>query len=156
MEDKCSILSDIDVQLDVMDMHMDPFYMLDVDGVAFDGNFKELFAQIDVDALNSETMDFNINDWEHLTDTNHFILFDEQLKEYTLKLSWWLCRELLFAPEHTNRINIADISLPNYLYKSLKVFIYNSTVHNRYKIAYSLPTGAQLIIRFKDNSVLPQ
>ena len=146
-----SILSDTEDILEYGDNITDPFNILDVKALKIDGDFSAIFSMIDIDNLDNETSEFNEDYWEGAIGGQDFLLMTPELKSFYLRFAWWICREIIYSPNGTNHLNIADL-LKDGSDFNIKIFIYHTGVY--YKLAVMGPSGTQLIIKFKDNSVL--
>lgn len=146
-----SILSDTEDILEYGDIANDPFGILDVRSLKIDGDFSKVFSMIDMDNLENETSDFNEDYWEGIIGGQDFILMTPELKSFYLRFAWWVCREIIYSPEGTTYLNIADLLKDGSDY-NIKTYVYNTG--NYFKLAVMLSSGAQFIIKFKDNTVL--
>ena len=143
-----SILSDVDITIDNGDELVNPFNLLDVQSLKLDPSFNELFENIDLEKLYSETCDFDPTDW---MDIFGVVLIKEDLREALLRFAWWMCREIIFSPSKTTRINISDLlnNSEDLLY--INIYIYQSDI---YQLLFQLKDGAKMVIKFTNNSVL--
>lgn len=146
-----SILSDTEDILEYGDAANDPFGILDVRSLKIDGDFSKVLSMIDMDNLDNETSDFNEDYWEGIIGGQDFILMTPELKSFYLRFAWWICREIIYSPNGTNYLNITDL-LKDGSDLNIKIFIYHT--RDYYKLTVMLQSGAQLIIKFKDNTVL--
>lgn len=144
-----SVLSDIDISLDLGSDLIDPFKLLNVKSIQLDPQFNKIFTHIDFENLYNETSEFDPEEWYNVFSV---ILYQEELKDALLRFAWWVCREILFGPKNIHVINISDLlnKSENELY--IKIFLYSSSEY--YKIAIKLSTGAQMIIKFTNNEAL--
>lgn len=144
-----SILDEIEETLDYGDKAADPFKILDVKSIKVDNDFINVFDIIDLENLFNETTDFEEEKWEDLISQ---LVISEEDKAYLTRFSWWICREILFGPEGTHLINIVDILKNQEKNFYVKIFIY--TMNDFHRIGINLPTGAGIVIKFKNNSPL--
>lgn len=143
-----SILSDIDDILTEGDQLADPFNLLDVKSIKMDPQFNALFENIDIENLYNETIDFDPDEWQNIFGV---ILVEEDLKESLLRFAWWMCREIIYSPKNTFKINITD--LLNNQEKELYINIYIYKM-DEYQFLFQLKDGAKMVIKFENISVL--
>lgn len=143
-----SILSDVDITIDNGDELVNPFNLLDVQSIKLDPSFNELFENIDLEKLYSETCDFDPTDW---MDIFGVVLIKEDLREALLRFAWWMCREIIFSPSKTTRINISDLlnNSEDLLY--INIYIYYSDAN---RFVFQLRDGAKMVVKFLNNSIL--
>ena len=143
-----SILSDVDITIDNGDELVNPFNLLDVQSIKLDPSFNELFENIDLEKLYSETCDFDPTDW---MDNFGVVLIKEDLREALLRFAWWMCREIIFSPSKTTRINISDLlnNSEDLLY--INICIYYSDAN---RFMFQLRDGAKMVVKFLNNSIL--
>ena len=143
-----SILSDVDITIDNGDELVNPFNFLDVKSIKLDPRFNKLFENIDLEKLYSETCDFDPTDW---MDIFGVVLIQEDLREVLLRFAWWMCREIIFSPNMTTRINISDLlnNSEDLLY--INIYIYHS---DAYWFVFQLKEGPKMVVKFLNNSVL--
>ena len=143
-----SILSDIDISLERGTELADPFNLLDVKSIKMDPQFNALFENIDLENLYNETIDFDPDEWQNIFGV---ILVEEDLRESLLRFAWWMCREIIYSPKNTFKINITD--LLNNQEKELYINIYIYKM-DEYQLLFQLKDGAKMVIKFTNNSVL--
>ena len=143
-----SILSDVDITIDNGDELVNPFNFLDVKSIKLDPSFNELFENIDLEKLYSETCNFDPTDW---MDIFGVVLIKEDLREALLRFAWWMCREIIFSPSKTTRINISDLlnNSEDLLY--INIYIYYSDTN---RFMFQLRDGAKMVVKFLNNSIL--
>lgn len=143
-----SILSDVDITIDNGDELINPFNLLDVQSIKLDPKFNALFESIDLEKLYSETCDFDPTDW---MDIFGVVLIQEDLREVLLRFAWWMCREIIFSPNKTTKINISDLlnNSEDLLY--INIYIYHS---DAYWFVFQLKDGSKMVVKFLNNSVL--
>ena len=143
-----SILSDIDISLERGTELADPFNLLDVKSIKLDPQFNALFEDIDLENLYNETIDFDPNEWQNIFGV---ILVEEDLKESLLRFAWWMCREIIYSPKNTFKINITD--LLNNQEKELYINIYIYKM-DEYQFLFQLKDGSKMVIKFENISKL--
>ena len=143
-----SILSDIDISLERGTELADPFNLLDVKSIKMDPQFNALFENIDLENLYNETIDFDPDEWQNIFGV---ILVEEDLKESLLRFAWWMCREIIYSPKNTFKINITD--LLNNQEKELYINIYIYKM-DEYQFLFQLKDGSKMVIKFENISKL--
>ena len=96
-----SVLSDVDTVLAAGDAAVDPFNALDVYKISCDNAFINVFNFLDIKVLYKETDGI---DWvSHIEklDGKSLIsaIIDENAQENIIRLSWWICNQLLYHQE---------------------------------------------------------
>ena len=142
-------MDNIEDTLSYGDEKTDPFNLLDVKAIKFDPDFIKIFNLIDIENLCNETSDFDEDEWDSLISQ---LIISEEDKNYLIRFAWWVCRELVFGPESIHSINIVDLLKDQNNNFYIRTFIYAG--NNIYKIAITLPTGDQMIIKFNNNKIL--
>ena len=105
-----SVLSDVDTVLAAGNAAVDPFNTLDVYKISCDNKFINVFNFLDIKVLYKET---DCIDWishiEKLDWISHIekpdgkglisAIIDENTQENIIRLSWWICNQLLYHQE---------------------------------------------------------
>lgn len=143
-----SILSDIDDILAEGDQLSDPFNLLDAKSIKLDPAFNKIFDIIDLENLYNATIDFDPEEYQNIFEV---ILVEEDLKDALLRFAWWMCREIVYGPKNTFKINITD--LLNNQEKELYINIYIYKM-DEYQFLFQLKDGAKMVIKFENISKL--
>jgi hypothetical protein len=108
------ILSGVDTVLAAGDAAADPFNVLEVYKISCDNEFINVFNFLDIKVLYKET---DCIDWvSHIEklDGKSLIsaIIDENTQENIIRLSWWICNQLLYhqetSPLYQYIIHVAD------------------------------------------------
>lgn len=145
-----SILSDIEENIEYGNELTDPFNILNIKSLSVVGDFTPFISVLDINKLYYDTSEFNEEHWEENVSIQD-LLISEELKNVYLRFAWWLCNKIIYNTRDVNILNIKDI-IKNNIDFVVKIFIYNS--FNSYILSITLPNDSQLIIKFKDNTIL--
>ena len=158
-----SLLDNIDIIWNDHEL-VDPFNMLEVSYINVHKDFLMIIDMLDLDMLRKVTNQCNYDKWAFLlSDTNH-LFCPLDIREKTIRLSWWLCYNLITNNKITNgsyppKVDISQFvkfDCNKYASNFNALFYINSTRHNidfskqLYNITLILPTGADLNITFKN------
>lgn len=143
----------------------DPFNMLEVHYINVNFDFLTIVDALDLDMLREATNQCNYDKWAFLLSGTNYLFCPLDVREKTIRLSWWLCYNLITNNKITNgsyppKIDISQFARFDFSSKypalfNLPIYI-NSTRHNidfskqLYNISLILPTGADLNITVKN------
>ena len=158
-----SLLDNIDITWNDHEL-ADPFNMLEVSNISAHKEFLTIVNYLDLDMLRKVTNQCNYDKWAFLLSGTNHLFCPLDIREKTIRLSWWLCYNLVTNNKITNgsnppKIDISQFSKYDYSeYASVfnTLFYINSTRHcidfskQLYNITLILPTGADLNITFKN------
>ena len=151
-----SILDDMESTLYQGDRAVDPFYLLDVQGIEhirLPNVITFVDSIIDDNKLKQETEGFDYEIWRHLTFTNQFINNPEELNEKILRFIWYLCHKLVYhdTPFRPSKLYINDI-IQNDAYGMIFMYIWHD--NDYYVLEFDGCIGNLIKIKFKNNSKL--
>lgn len=142
----------------------DPFNMLEVSDINVHKEFLVIVDMLDLDMLQKTTNQCNYDKWAFLLGGTNYLFLPLDVREKTIRLSWWLCYNLITNNKITNGSHPPKIDISQFAkfdcsdYASIfnPLFYINSTRHNidfskqLYNITLILPTGADLNITVKN------
>ena len=155
-----SILDNMESTLYQGDRVVDPFYILDVQGIdsITTPNVAEFInLAIDTNKLIKETSSFDYEIWKHLTFTNQFINKAELTNEKIIRFIWYLCHKLIYhdTPFRPLKLYINDILKDDAKDKAYDMFfVHIYTRYDYYILDFNGCIGTMIKIKFKDNSRL--
>lgn len=159
-----SLLDNIDITWNDHEL-ADPFNMLEVSYINVNFDFLTIVDALDLDMLRETTNQCNYDKWTFLLSGTNYLFLPLDVREKTIRLSWWLCYNLITNNKITNgshppKIDISQFAAFDFSSKYPALFnmpLYiNSTRHNidfskqLYNISLLLPTGADLNITVKN------
>ena len=109
---------------------------------------SSILSDIDDILSEGETIDFDPEEYQNIFEV---ILVEEDLKDALLRFAWWMCREIVYGPKNTFKINITD--LLNNQEKELYINIYIYKM-DEYQFLFQLKDGAKMVIKFENISKL--
>ena len=142
----------------------DPFNMLEVHYIDAHKDFLVIVDYLDLDKLREVTNQCNYDKWAFLLtgvlNGTNYLFCPLDVREKTVRLSWWLCYNLITNNKITNGSHPPKIDISQFAkfdcsdYASVfnPLFYINSTRHiidfskQLYNITLILPTGADLNI----------
>ena len=148
-----SLLSGIDKVIEQGDLITDPFYVLNVKDINASARFVDLLNNLDDLKLYNETTNFNYADWEDYMRCTYFLTYNDHNREILARFAWWLCHQVVYEQKGSKNIDLSKIIFDKSLYKSIRLYIYTSNVVE-YTLAFTIATGIELQVRFKNNSEL--
>ena len=151
-----SILDDMESTISQGDLMVDPFYLLDVQGIEhirLPNVITFVDSIIDDNKLKQETEGFDYEIWRHLTFTNQFINNPEELNEKIIRFIWYLCHKLIYhdTPFRPSKLYINDI-IQNDAYGLIFMYIWHD--NDYYVLEFDGCIGTLIKIKFKNNSKL--
>lgn len=158
-----SLLDNIDITWNDHEL-ADPFNMLEVHYIDVHKDFMRIVDKLDLNKLRETTNQCDYNKWAFLLSGTDYLFCPLDVREKTVRLSWWLCYNLITNTKITNgsyppKIDISQFTTfdcSEYASVFNPLFYINSTRHNidfskqLYNISLMLPTGADLNITVKN------
>jgi hypothetical protein len=161
-----SILSDMDDTINSGDMEVDPFRRFDIRNIEIKSNLLRYIAHIDKNKLLKHTENLDLNQWDYLIDSKDFkfMFVDDESKEIILRLSWWICFEILYGKQRVNEyavghwIDMSPVLRDNDLtgQNSLsRIYLYKARPSGDWLqyMSIVLPTGSDLIILYRNKNI---
>lgn len=158
-----SLLDNIDITWNDHEL-VDPFNMLEAYTINAHKDFLVIVDMLDLNMLREITNQCNYDKWKFLLGGTDYLFCPLDVREKTIRLSWWLCYNLITNNKITNGSHPPKIDISQFAkfdcseYASVfnPLFYINSTRHyidfskQLYNITLILPTGADLNITVKN------
>lgn len=161
------ILADMEDTLVEGDIGVDPFTRFDVKTINIKSRLLRYLNHIDKDKLLQQTEILDLNKWDHLISGNDFgfMFVDDASKELILRLTWWICYELLYGQKPFSKtrpgywLDMTNILKENDLVSECtlsRIYIYKNMPSGDWLhyISVILPTGDDLEILYSNKNIL--
>lgn len=148
------------------DIGADPFTRFDVRNIEIKSNLLRYIKHIDKNKLLKHTENLDLNRWDYLIDSRDFkfMFVDDESKEIILRLSWWICFEILYGKQQINEyiagkwIDMSTVLKDNDLTgenSMSRIYLYKTRPNGDWLqyMSIILPTGSDLIILYKNKNI---
>lgn len=162
-----SLLGDLDANLKNGDRIIDPFNLLKTYKIEISDNFISIINLLDINKIRNETKQMLYDDWMFLLSDAKYLLCPFEIREIIIRLSWWVCYNLIvknkittgsYAPKinlmkfikQNESINLDNLEVMLYITPSRKSILNVSYDGQLHDITLMLPTCDSIQITVKN------
>ena len=166
-----SLLGDLDANLKEGDRIIDPFNLLKTYKIEISDNFISIINMLDINKIRNETKQMVYDDWMFLLSDTKYLLCPFEIREIIIRLSWWVCYNLIaknkittgsYAPKinlmkfikQNESITLDELEVMLYITPSRKSILNVSYDDQLHDITLMLPTYDSIQITVKNINLI--